>query len=203
MPQIVGALTSHAPGGRRASFVHRARATMSYTRYVGADAAPPGGLASSSTAPLASEGRSASCAASLDSTLQLVGTRHARCSSRWRVSSGTAGPTAWLARTAAGGAAVASIYLTIVLVVGFVSPLPTPIDPGFRSVFGAVAAGTVAGALLGAVVGSAFAVCRRVAAVAVRDAERAVGRLTDQGESVLDGLGEAHDLLHEAFPVED
>ena len=83
----------------------------------------------------------------------------------------TAGPTAWLARTAAGGAAVASIYLTIVLVVGFVSPLPTPIDPGFRSVFGAVAAGTVAGALLGAVVGSAFAVCRRVAAVAVRDAE--------------------------------
>jgi len=39
--------------------------------------------------------------------------------------------------------------------------------------------------------------------VAVRDAERAVSRLTDQGEDVLDGLGEAHEVLHEAFPVED
>ena len=38
--------------------------------------------------------------------------------------------------------------------------------------------------------------------VAVRDAERAVHRLTDQGESVLEGLGEAHDVLHETFPVE-
>ncbi|WP_324756053.1 DUF3209 family protein [Haloarcula montana] len=39
--------------------------------------------------------------------------------------------------------------------------------------------------------------------VAVRDAERAVHRLTAQGESVLDGLGEAHDVLHETFPVEE
>ncbi|EMA44871.1 DUF3209 family protein [Halococcus saccharolyticus] len=39
--------------------------------------------------------------------------------------------------------------------------------------------------------------------VAVRDAERAVHRLTDQGESVLDGLGDAHDLLHEAFPADE
>ena len=39
--------------------------------------------------------------------------------------------------------------------------------------------------------------------VAVRDAERAVHRLTGQGESVLSGLGEAHDVLHEAFPVEE
>ena len=37
---------------------------------------------------------------------------------------------------------------------------------------------------------------------AVRDAERAVHRLTDQGESVLGGLGEAHDVLHETFPVD-
>jgi hypothetical protein len=36
--------------------------------------------------------------------------------------------------------------------------------------------------------------------VAVRDAERAVRRLTGQGESVLDGLGDAHDTLHETFP---
>ncbi|WP_225334382.1 DUF3209 family protein [Halomicrobium urmianum] len=39
--------------------------------------------------------------------------------------------------------------------------------------------------------------------VAVRDAERAVGRLTTQGEDVLAGLGEAHDVLHEAFPVDE
>lgn len=39
--------------------------------------------------------------------------------------------------------------------------------------------------------------------VAVRDAERAVSRITAQGESVLDGLGEAHDVLHEAFPVDE
>jgi hypothetical protein len=39
--------------------------------------------------------------------------------------------------------------------------------------------------------------------VAVRDAERAVHRITAQGESVLSGLGEAHDVLHETFPVEE
>ena len=39
--------------------------------------------------------------------------------------------------------------------------------------------------------------------VAVRDAERAVHRLTAQGEDVLAGLGDAHDLLHEAFPVDE
>ncbi|MXR50004.1 DUF3209 family protein [Halovenus sp. WSH3] len=39
--------------------------------------------------------------------------------------------------------------------------------------------------------------------VAVRDAEQAVRRLTSQGESVLDGLAEAHDVLHETFPVDE
>jgi len=39
--------------------------------------------------------------------------------------------------------------------------------------------------------------------VAVRDAERAVRRLTDQGEDVLAGLGEAHDVLHETFPADE
>ncbi|WP_096390988.1 DUF3209 family protein [Halopenitus persicus] len=39
--------------------------------------------------------------------------------------------------------------------------------------------------------------------VAVRDAERAVHRLTDQGESVLAGLADAHDVLHETFPAEE
>jgi hypothetical protein len=39
--------------------------------------------------------------------------------------------------------------------------------------------------------------------VAVRDAERAVGRLTAQGESVLDGLGDAHHVLHETFPTDE
>jgi len=39
--------------------------------------------------------------------------------------------------------------------------------------------------------------------VAVRDAERAVHRLTTQTESVLEGLGEAHHVLHETFPIEE
>ena len=39
--------------------------------------------------------------------------------------------------------------------------------------------------------------------VAVRDAERAVQRLTTQAESVLEGFGEAHHHLHEAFPVDE
>jgi hypothetical protein len=39
--------------------------------------------------------------------------------------------------------------------------------------------------------------------VAVRDAERGVARLTAQGESVLDGLGDAHDVLHETFPIDE
>ncbi|MWV41008.1 MULTISPECIES: DUF3209 family protein [Natrialba] len=38
--------------------------------------------------------------------------------------------------------------------------------------------------------------------LAVRDAERAVRRLSVQGEHVVDGLGDAHDLLHETFPEE-
>ncbi|SDJ92573.1 DUF3209 family protein [Natronorubrum texcoconense] len=37
----------------------------------------------------------------------------------------------------------------------------------------------------------------------VRNAERTIQRLTAQGESIVDGLGESHDMLHETFPVED
>lgn len=83
----------------------------------------------------------------------------------------TADSTAWLGRMAASGAGVALVYLTIVFVLGFVSPLPAPVAPGFRSVFGAVAVGTVAGAVLGLVVGSAFVLCRRAATTVVRDTD--------------------------------
>jgi len=38
--------------------------------------------------------------------------------------------------------------------------------------------------------------------VAVRDAERSLARLADHGEGLLDGLGETHHDLHDAFPVE-
>lgn len=37
----------------------------------------------------------------------------------------------------------------------------------------------------------------------VRNAERAVQRLRTQGSSIVDGLGDAHDTLHETFPVEE
>jgi hypothetical protein len=39
--------------------------------------------------------------------------------------------------------------------------------------------------------------------VAVRDAEQAIQRLPAQGEGVLAGLGEAHDVLHETFPADE
>jgi len=39
--------------------------------------------------------------------------------------------------------------------------------------------------------------------LAVRDAERAVQRLSAQGVSIVDGLGDAHDTLHETFPVKE
>ena len=39
--------------------------------------------------------------------------------------------------------------------------------------------------------------------VAVRDAEQSLARLTDHGDSLLDDLGTSHDVLHEAFPVDD
>ena len=39
--------------------------------------------------------------------------------------------------------------------------------------------------------------------VAVRDAERDVAGLTRQGERLIEGYGETHDLLHELFPVEE
>jgi len=39
--------------------------------------------------------------------------------------------------------------------------------------------------------------------VAVRDAERAIQRVTEQAESVLEGFGEAHHHLHEAFPTDE
>jgi hypothetical protein len=39
--------------------------------------------------------------------------------------------------------------------------------------------------------------------VAVRDAEQAVRRVTQHGESVFSGLGETHHALHEIFPTEE
>ncbi len=36
-----------------------------------------------------------------------------------------------------------------------------------------------------------------------RNAERTVKRLRIQGEHIVDGLGESHDVLHETFPVEE
>jgi hypothetical protein len=39
--------------------------------------------------------------------------------------------------------------------------------------------------------------------IAVRDAEQAIHRVTQHGESVFDGLGETHDVLHETFPGDE
>lgn len=39
--------------------------------------------------------------------------------------------------------------------------------------------------------------------LAVRDAERSIARVATLGEDVLDGLGDAHDVLHETFPDDE
>ncbi|SHH00794.1 DUF3209 family protein [Halobaculum gomorrense] len=39
--------------------------------------------------------------------------------------------------------------------------------------------------------------------VAVRGAERSLARLASHGEGLLEGLGETHHDLHDAFPVEE
>jgi hypothetical protein len=39
--------------------------------------------------------------------------------------------------------------------------------------------------------------------VAVRDAETALDRVRNHGESLLEDLGESHHTLHEAFPVDE
>lgn len=39
--------------------------------------------------------------------------------------------------------------------------------------------------------------------VAVRDAEGALERLLTHGEGVLEGLGDSHEALHEAFPTNE
>ncbi|MEZ3117444.1 DUF3209 family protein [Halobaculum sp. MBLA0147] len=44
---------------------------------------------------------------------------------------------------------------------------------------------------------------RRGRLVAVRDAERSLARLATLGETFFDDLGETHDSLHDAFPVEE
>lgn len=95
------------------------------------------------------------------------------------VAAGTAVPSAfetpgfrvWLARTATSGAVLALLYLTIVLVIGFVSPLPDPVEPGLRSVFAAVAIGTAIGAAIGPVLGVGIVACRRLAIPTDTDAE--------------------------------
>ncbi len=38
--------------------------------------------------------------------------------------------------------------------------------------------------------------------LALREAERSIRRLREEGASILEGCGETHSLLHELFPVE-
>lgn len=72
------------------------------------------------------------------------------------------GGRAWLGRSVVAGGGVALAYVTIVIVLGFVSPLPTPVEPGFGSVFGAVAVGTAIGAATAPVLGGFALFCARL-----------------------------------------
>lgn len=90
-----------------------------------------------------------------------------------RIVAGSRGPraVASLAGNAAlAGAMIALIYLTVVLIVGFVAPGPAALDPGTLPVARLVVAGTVVGAVGGGLLGLFFAGCDRLARrLATRD----------------------------------
>lgn len=73
-------------------------------------------------------------------------------------------PAVELGRTAAAGAVVALVYLTVLLIVAFVTPVPDSIVPDPTAVFWVVLGGTVAGGVVGATFGAIFLVCDRLAA---------------------------------------
>ena len=66
-----------------------------------------------------------------------------------------------------GGAVVALVYLTVVLIVGFVAPVPSQLDPGSMPVLRVVATGTVVGAVAGCAFVLLFAACDRIATAVV------------------------------------
>ena len=74
-----------------------------------------------------------------------------------------------LTDAAMGGAVVALVYLTVVLIVGFVAPVPSQLDPGSMPVFRVVATGTVIGAVGGCAFVLLFAACDRIATAVVAD----------------------------------
>ncbi|ARS90961.1 hypothetical protein [Natrarchaeobaculum aegyptiacum] len=64
---------------------------------------------------------------------------------------------------ALAGAMIALIYLTVVLIVGFVAPGPAQLDPGTVPVARVVIVGTIVGAIGGGLLGVFFVGCDRLA----------------------------------------
>lgn len=76
----------------------------------------------------------------------------------------TAGPLKTIGHAAGVGGVLALVYLTVVLIIGFVSPTPVPIEPGPVSVFRAVAIVTAIGGVSGPILVSFFLVFDRLGA---------------------------------------
>ncbi|EMA30040.1 hypothetical protein [Halobiforma nitratireducens] len=72
--------------------------------------------------------------------------------------------------TAGAGAGIALVYLTVVLVLGFVASGPGSTDTGTVAVGRIVVGGTVVGAGIGIVVGGLLVACDRMAAAVASDA---------------------------------
>ena len=72
-----------------------------------------------------------------------------------------------LGRGAGGGAVAGGLFLTVVLIIGFVTPDPGPVEPGLVPVFHAVAVGTVVGAVVGGAVAALVLACDRLSRAVV------------------------------------
>ncbi|MEF8914636.1 hypothetical protein [Natronomonas sp.] len=76
----------------------------------------------------------------------------------------TTGRLETVGRAAGVGGATALVYLTVVLIIGFVSPTPVPVEQGPASVFRTVAIVTVIGGVSGPVLVACFILFDRLGA---------------------------------------
>lgn len=77
-----------------------------------------------------------------------------------------------LVHAAVGGAVISLVYLTVVLIVEFVTPTPVLLDPEPGDVVGVLAIGTTVGTVVGAVLATVFILSDRLASAVVSEPEK-------------------------------
>lgn len=73
---------------------------------------------------------------------------------------------------ALSGGVLALVYLTVVLVIGFVAPVPDALDPATVSIVRVVVAGVVTGSVIGGLAVLCFGLCRKAGAFVAGPAEQ-------------------------------